>query len=196
MANCDPNTVLSGSPFAGLTTHELQAIIAQLLCDISTGGGGGGGVSVSDEGVQVVATASNLNFVGDGVTASDGGGGVATITIPGGGSGGLSWTVVTAATEAMAVNNGYIENRATLVTLTLPATAAVGDVIRVTGIGAGGWSIAQNAGQTIHFGAVDTTTGAGGSLSSTDERDSVEMICVVADTDWNVLSAVGNLTLV
>jgi hypothetical protein len=36
-----------------------------------------------------------------------------------------------------------------MVTITLPASPAVGDIIQVNGIGAGGWTIAQNAGQFI-----------------------------------------------
>lgn len=49
----------------------------------SGGGGGSNTVAVQDEGVAV-NTASTLNFVGAGVTATDAGGGTATITIPGG----------------------------------------------------------------------------------------------------------------
>lgn len=40
-------------------------------------------VSVLDEGAVVLASPSNLNFVGSGVTVTDGGGGSATVTIPG-----------------------------------------------------------------------------------------------------------------
>lgn len=47
-----------------------------------------GSVAVEDEGVVVVAVATALNFVGAGVTATDAGGGVAQIDIPGGGGGG------------------------------------------------------------------------------------------------------------
>jgi len=55
----------------------------------STGGGGGspdsgGAVSIADEGVQVVAAAAQVNFVGAGVVATNGGGNVAVVTIPGG----------------------------------------------------------------------------------------------------------------
>lgn len=48
-----------------------------------------GGVSVEDEGSPVTGTPhTTLDFAGAGVTASDAGGGKATITIPGGGGGG------------------------------------------------------------------------------------------------------------
>lgn len=43
----------------------------------------GSGVDVQDEGIAVIM-ATALNFVGSGVTATNGGGGVATITIPSG----------------------------------------------------------------------------------------------------------------
>jgi hypothetical protein len=52
----------------------------------TTGGGGGGGVDVEDEGTPLATTATTLDFVGAGVTAT-GAGTTKTITIPGGGSG-------------------------------------------------------------------------------------------------------------
>jgi hypothetical protein len=42
----------------------------------------------------------------------------------------------------MASNIGYIANSGSLLTLTLPSTSTVGDTIRVTGKGSGGWTIA------------------------------------------------------
>lgn len=104
------------------------------------------------------------------------------------------WNVQTGASVNMAVNNGYICNNAGTVTLTLPASADVGDNFKITGL-QGGWSIAQNAGDTIHMGDQSTTTGAGGSLASTDARDSVEIVCVVANTDYQVINSIGNLTV-
>jgi hypothetical protein len=122
--------------------------------------------------------------------------GANTITLNATG-GGLSWTVVTGTTQAAAVNNGYIANNAGTVTITLPATAAVGSIIRVTGINnATGWLIAQNAGQTIRFGTLATTTGVAGSLQSTATRDAVELLCVVANTTFQILSSIGNITVV
>lgn len=118
-----------------------------------------------------------------------------SITIAGTG-GGLTWTDVTGTTQAMAVNNGYTANNAGLVTLTLPSTAAYGSIMAVVGKGAGGWKIAQNSGQTIHFGITNTTTGTGGSLASTFQYDVVYVLCTVANTDFTVIQSVGNLTVV
>lgn len=130
-----------------------------------------------------------LNILGtNGITTSGAGN---TVTIDGSGTG-LSWTEVTLAT-GMAVNNGYIANSGAILVFTLPAVAAVGDIIEVSGKGAGGWIILQNAGQTIYYGATPTTTGGAGSLSSTQQRDAVRLLCVTANNDFNVLSSQGNL---
>jgi hypothetical protein len=130
-----------------------------------------------------------------------GGTGVSVINAPGSitinaNGGGLTWTDVTGTSQSMAVNNGYTANNVGLVTLTLPSTAAYGTVFAVVGKGAGGWKIAQNSGQTIHFGVVNTTTGTGGSLASTLQYDVVFLLCTIANTDFTVLQSIGNLTVV
>lgn len=102
------------------------------------------------------------------------------------------WSVITA-DQTAEVNNGYLTNKGTLLVLTLPTTAAVGSMIRVSGMNAGLWRISQNASQVIHFGKTDTTTGTGGYLQATQTRDSVELVCCVANNEWNVLSSVGNI---
>ena len=107
-----------------------------------------------------------------------------------------SWVNQTTTPVTMVVGNGYSANNVGLVTLTLPATAIFGSVISVSGQGAGGWLIAQNAGQTIHFGSTNTTPGITGSLASTNRYDNVSLLCSVANTDFVVLDSVGNLTVV
>ena len=107
----------------------------------------------------------------------------------------MTWTDVTGTTQAMAVNNGYVANNAGLVTLTLPDTAAFGSVLEVVGLGAGGWRIAQNASELINFGSSVTTTGVGGRLDSTNRYDDVRLVCTVANTQWSVISSIGNITI-
>lgn len=121
--------------------------------------------------------------------------GVITIN---GTSGGVSWTVETADLN-FTVNKGIIANKAGLLTVTLPATAAIGDILEITGINtAVGWRIAQNANQCIHVGSVSTTIGVGGYVESTAIRDSLKLVCVVAglSTEYNSLSAIGNVTII
>jgi hypothetical protein len=110
--------------------------------------------------------------------------------------GGLTWSVVTGTSQSAAINNGYFTNNVGLVTVTLPTTAAVGTVQAVSGMGAGGWKIAQNALQQIFFGITTTTAGTGGSLASTQQYDAIEMVCNVANTSWVVQSVIGNITVV
>lgn len=95
---------------------------------------------------------------------------------------------------AMAVAAGYIPNSTSTLTLTLPAIANPGDVIEIVGQGSGGWVVAQNAGQVIHFGNLDTTTGVSGSLASQVRYDCVKLVCIVANTDFVVSTASGTLT--
>ena len=112
--------------------------------------------------------------------------------------GGLTWTDVTGTTQAMAVNSGYLADNAGLVTLTLPATAVQFSIITVTGFGAGGWKIAQNASQQIRFGsATASTVGITGFISSTNLNDSVTMLAAVggASTMWTVINSIGNITI-
>jgi len=107
----------------------------------------------------------------------------------------IQWNVVTNSSANLVIDEGVFANNAGGVTLTLPATAAVGDVIIVSSINAGGWTLAQNAGQTIHIGNQDSTTGTGGSLASTAIGDTVTLVCSVANTDFVVISSMGNITV-
>lgn len=101
---------------------------------------------------------------------------------------------VTDAAATMAGNRIYVANRADLVTLTLPATAAVGTVIIVVGQGAGKWFIAQNAGQKIWIGNDDSTEGAAGGLDTIHDHASLMLVCTVADTVFNVVGMSGTIT--
>lgn len=111
-------------------------------------------------------------------------------------TGSISYTTVSGTTQAAAVNSGYVTNNAGQVTVTLPSTAAVGDIVEVTGLGAGGWKLAQNASQLIHgANGVVTTTGTGGSLTSTNQYDFVRVRCIVTNTTWQIQGINGNLTV-
>lgn len=61
---------------------------------------------------------------------------------------GLRWLSVAADTDA-APDTGYISTAATPLQITLPDDPAVGSVVRVNGLGAGGWRIEQRAGQSV-----------------------------------------------
>lgn len=107
----------------------------------------------------------------------------------------MTWNDVAVDTQAV-VDNGYVTDSASLVLINLPMTAVFGSIVRLAGKGTGGWQLMQNAGQIIHFGDDDTTTGVTGSLSSTNRRDAIELVCSVTNNEWTVLSCQGNIFLI
>jgi hypothetical protein len=110
------------------------------------------------------------------------------------GGGGLTWSAITA-DQTLAVDNGYLANKASLLILLLPTTSAVGKVIRVAGMNAGLWRITQGANQYIKFGNQASTTGAIGNIASVFTYDAVELVCIEADKGWMVVSSVGNIEI-
>ena len=129
---------------------------------------------------------------GTGISVTGGSGSI-TISF----TGAQPWVDETGSSVTMVANNGYTsDDGASLVTFTLPTTSAIGDWVEINGKGSGGWSIAQAAGQQIHFGSVVTTLGAGGSLSSNNQYDFVRLRCLTANTIWEVAGVQGSLTYV
>ncbi len=107
------------------------------------------------------------------------------------------WHPQTTTPVTLTVNEGYVmQDGSNLITATLPATAAFGDVIVIEGASLGLWTIAQNAGQTIHMVGTSTTPGVTGSVTSTSAYDSIELLCTTANTDFKVRSSMGNLIFV
>lgn len=107
----------------------------------------------------------------------------------------LTWNVI-AANQTLAVANGYFTNDAGQLSLALPAAMAVGDTIKVVSHSAGGWIITQGAGQIIYDLAGNSTLGAGGSVAATAQGDSIELVCVVANTTMRVVSSKGTLSYI
>lgn len=156
------------------------------------------------ENVNVGSTAKVVTMASDqlGTATISSGSGISiatsanTITVNATG-GGVTWSVITA-DQTAAVNNGYFCNKNIgLLSLALPATSAVGDVIEASGINTTfAFRITQAAGQRIFIGNTNTTLGAGGYIESIALGDSVKLVCRVADTTWQVVSMMGNFTVV
>ena len=113
-----------------------------------------------------------------------------------GGGGSVTWNDTTGTSATLATANGYVADNASLVTFTLPSTAAFGDSYIVQGKGAGGWKVAQNASQQIQLGSSATTSGTGGSLASTNQWDALEIVCVTANTTFACRAVQGRITVV
>lgn len=99
----------------------------------------------------------------------------------------FTWNEVAGTSQAASVNNGYICQNASATTVTLPATAAVGDIVKIQGSGAGGWILAANTGQTVVINSTQSSTTAG-NLTSADRYDYSEVQCIVANTTWVLTS--------
>lgn len=176
--------------FSGITVTQHDLLIGAAANGITSLALTNGQLAIGNTGGDPLAATLSP---GAGISITNGAG---SITISGTG-GGITWTVVTGTTQAASSNNGYIANNAGLVTVTLPAVSAVGDIVAVTGINnATGWKIAQNAGNQIFFGISTTTSGTGGSLASTNTRDTVYLLCTSTSANWQVLNSIGNITVV
>ena len=131
-------------------------------------------------GTTAGAPAATAISSGSGIVVANASGSI-TVSATGGG---LGWVAQASTPVTAAVNTGYVITDASTVTVTLPAVAAVGSVVRIAGDGAGGWILAPGAGQTIKV----LTASASTSVASTEQYDCIEVVCVVANTTWNTLS--------
>ena len=94
----------------------------------------------------------------------------------------ITWSNISGTSQSAAVNSGYVIGNASQTNVTLPATAALGSIVAVQGKGAAGWVITANTGQTIQVGGSVTSTA--GSVTSSNQWDAIELVCVTANTVW------------
>lgn len=109
--------------------------------------------------------------------------------------GGLKWVNI-GASQTLEVNTGYFCSSGGALSLALPSSSAVGDVIAVVLDGSTSWTVTQGAGQQMRIGNVQTTSGAGGSIASTASGDTIYFVCRTADTRWVVINSTGVFTVV
>jgi len=130
---------------------------------------------------------------GTGISVTNGAGSITLGAVSPGGTY-LTWQSVSTNTTLVR-NNGYIVISGTI-SLALPTSSVLGDVIVVTLNGGTSWSITQAAGQSIRIGNAVTTTGIGGSVTSTAQGDSIMMVCTIANTTWSAYAIQGNLSFI
>lgn len=128
---------------------------------------------------------------GTGVTITNGSG---TISIAATG-GGVTWSTI-GASQTLAIGNGYFCTAGATLSLALPAVSALGDMIVISVDGSTGFTVTQGAGQSIRLGNQASTAGVGGSLSSTQQGDTIFMVCSVANLKWNIIDSMGNIIVV
>lgn len=106
-----------------------------------------------------------------------------------------AWVEVTGTTQTIVANTGYTANNASRVVFSLPLTASVGDKVEIQGFGAGGWRI-NSGNYLIRVGNLVSTT-AIGYVESTNQYDSISLVCASANSVWTVSGGMqGNINVV
>jgi hypothetical protein len=127
--------------------------------------------TVSNTMTQTSTDSANIAFGTGGTVAYVGGTGVLTTS-----------TITTSQTAA--VNNAYITNSGSLITVTLPTTFAIGDIVKLKGLGAGKWTLTAGSATTVQFG--NSATSSAGSLAADNQYDTIQISGLVANATWSV----------
>jgi len=141
---------------------------------------------------NVAISANSFDFVaGNNITlvASGGGKNPGVIRFDATGGGGIQWINQTSSLNPLVVNQGYVANSASTLIFTLPNNAEFGSAISIVGLGSGGWILVPGLGQLIVLGITSSNI----SVSSSNQNDAVNLICTVANSQWNIVSSVGNI---
>jgi hypothetical protein len=105
------------------------------------------------------------------------------------GNGLVGWLVQTGATVQAVSDTGYLLTNSQLVTVTLPFSPNIGDIVRISGAGASGWQIAQNANQSA---LGNFSSFAKSSWTLSDAPTSVSWYSVASSADGSHLAAVAS----
>ena len=102
------------------------------------------------------------------------------------GNGLVGWIVVSGTSTQAMSDAGYLLTNAQLTTVTLPPAPNVGDIVRISGAGAGGWKVAQNTNQSI-FGNFSNFGESQWQLASVSGAQNWD--CIASSSDGNNLAA-------
>ncbi len=99
-----------------------------------------------------------------------------------------NWQLVQSSPQQLASANNYLVTAAAQTTVNLPVSPGLGDTLRLSGSGVGGWIISQNAGQSIATGPLGLPAGknwvANGAVSK-------PYVSVASSIDGTMLVAAG-----
>lgn len=187
----------TGSPSNEVTTQSGYFRIQTVLPDVLLPAATSAVLSVNGDTGIVVLDTDNIDQGFNNIYASNDGGATDNLAnmptikqITGA-------TPISGTSATIQMGQTYICTNASLTTLTLPTTFAVGNQVRVIGAGSGLVKIAQNSGQTIHMGTSSSTTGVTGYAQTLDANGGLSLIASAANTDLIVAPAPqGNVNLV
>jgi hypothetical protein len=122
--------------------NSLVAIVAEAAGTHCAAGGNKitAGLDSNDNGVLDAGEVTSTYYQCDGVAGANGSTGPAGAPFP--------WIDAPADVQAVS-NTGYLADSSASLTVTLPVAPAVGDVVRISGVGTGGWTVGQQGTQSI-----------------------------------------------
>jgi photosystem II stability/assembly factor-like uncharacterized protein len=106
------------------------------------------------------------------------------------GNGLVGWIPTNGMAIQAQIDHGYLLTNSQVVTVTLPTNANAGDIVRISGAGAGGWQVAQSTNQFIlgNFSSFANSFWLPGNVSS------ASWDCIAASADGSKMVAVASLS--
>ena len=116
------------------------------------------------------------------------------------GNGLVGWIPTNGTTVQAVIDTGYLLTNSQLVTVTLPVSTNAGDIVRISGPGASGWRVAQNAGQSIlgnfsSFARSFWTPGGASPLSwraIASSSDGSRLVAVASGTGGGIFTSINS----
>jgi hypothetical protein len=106
------------------------------------------------------------------------------------GNGLVGWIVTNGTAVQAVLDTGYLFTNSQLVTVTLPTSVNAGDIVRISGAGAGGWQIAQNANQSV-LGNFSSLAKSSWTLSSASNPQNWDSIASSSDSSKLIAAVYG-----
>lgn len=104
------------------------------------------------------------------------------------GNGLVGWNVETATSVAATIDAGFILTSASLTLVMLPTPLHIGDIVRISGAGAGGWQISQTSGQSI----IGNFLGYGNSSWVPSDAPTLQWNTLAASADGSRMAAAAD----
>lgn len=144
----------------------------------------------TDVGIAV-PVANTIKILGGFGIQTSGVGDTVTITNLGGGT---TWNLINANQFLVSGEAYFVDTTLGNVTLTLPPVSVLGDYFRIYNLGPNNVVIGQGIGQQTRLGQQLSTIGVLGSFTTTQPGDALEIVCSVANTNFNIVSVIGNIS--
>ena len=141
-----PRQPITAMPYAIQALNAASATTAASANSVSAANITGPILLPQLPGVLVTNGASGVVLTG---SFSGNGSGLTNVNLAGF-AGAVNWQAAADTSVQTMPNAGYVVTNDLLTTLTLPGSPHVGDIIRITGAGFGGWQLARNPGQSIN----------------------------------------------